>query len=135
MRRSRSRTSSKRLESKYKLLPFINEKIGYPPLLGKSKLDVFTKVIWIGLVKELYPELTYPGIAEYIGLNSHSGVHGWHRQWLCLAWTDRFYWLMFITNHPDADPEEHIKEGMSRITHVKKIPHDLASPVGRIRIT
>jgi hypothetical protein len=99
--------------------------------LGKSKLDVFSKVIWLGLVKELYPELTYPGIAEYLGLKSHSSVHGWHRQWLCLPWTDRFYWLMFITRHPDANPEQAIKDGMNNITGVKYVPQDQASPVSR----
>ena len=78
------------------IVDLITDILGNPGFLSKSADDARRKYIWVGLVKEMNPDMTYPEMAQYTGQKSHSSVHGQYQSWCMLPWTTRYAWLEFM---------------------------------------
>lgn len=78
------------------VVDLITDILGNPGFLGRSADEVRRKYIWVGLVKEMNPDVTYPELAQYTGAKSHSSLHGQYQSWCMLPWTTRYAWIEFM---------------------------------------
>ena len=110
--------------------------------LGKRKDDVFLRRVWVGILKENCPDLSFRDITTLGGADcAHSTALYLFRGWKEMPWRSRHGWLMMAeaamqSKHPHWTPsawgrEVHELSAMSLQKKVKMTPWH--NPVGRIR--
>lgn len=63
----------------------------------RSKKDeLLLKVVWVGLLTELIPEISLPEYKEVTGYTSHSNILQLKSKWYKLDWRVRYSWLCFV---------------------------------------